>query len=148
MRISSEEKARRKALLKSHYDAENDHDMDAIMATFSKDCEMLYNRTQFPNTQSIKVAHQILGFSGNGGAFENVDNQIDAEHFTEQEIVVEGRLCAKHVGEFRGFEATGRDVELPFVAFYHFDKKGELISERIIMNLETLHPHAQNQAGA
>jgi len=49
-----------------------------------------------------------------------------------------GSLCAKHVGEFQGIKATGRNVELPFVTFYHFDETDKLISERIVMNLGAL----------
>ena len=39
MPITDSEKTRRRAKLKPHYDAENDHDMDGIMATFAPDCE-------------------------------------------------------------------------------------------------------------
>ena len=138
MPITDSEKARRRALLKTHYDVENSHDMNGIMATFSPDAEMLYNRMPFTDQQSIRDAHVIVGFSGTGGAFENIHHYIDDEHFTEDEIIVEGRLCGKHVGEFEGIEPTGRNVELPFVAFYHFDKTDKLISERIVMNLGVL----------
>jgi len=138
MPISDSEKARRRALLKTHYDVENSHDMNGIMATFSPDCEMLFNRMPFTDPQSIRVAHVLLGFSGTGGAFEDIHNYIDGEHFTDDEIIVEGRLCGKHVGEFQGIKATGRNVELPFVAFYHFDKTDRLISERVVMNLGVL----------
>ena len=34
MPITDSEKARRRALLKTHYDVENDHDMNGIMETF------------------------------------------------------------------------------------------------------------------
>jgi len=138
MPITDSEKTRRRALLKTHYDVENDHDMNGIMATFAPDGEMLYNRIPFTDPQSIRDAHGLIGFSGTDGAFKDIHNYIDAEHFTEDEIIVEGRLCGKHVGEFQGFEATGRNVELPFVAFYHFDKTDKLISERIVMNLGVL----------
>jgi len=138
MPITDSEKARRSALLKTHYDVENSHDMNGIMATFSPDGEMLFNRIPFRNPQSIRDAHGLLGFSGTGGAFEDIHSYIDGEHFTDDEIIVEGRLCGKHVGEFQGIEATGRNVELPYVAFYHFDKTDKLISERVIMNLGVL----------
>jgi len=136
MPITDSEKTRRRAQLKPHYDAENDHDMDGIMATFAPDCEMLYNRIPF--TGHIREAHDGFGFSGTGGAFKDIHNHIDGEHFTENEIIIEGRMCGKHVGEFHGIEATGRNVELPFVAFYRFDKTDKLISERIVMNLGVL----------
>ena len=138
MTITESEKARRKELLKSHYDVENDHDMNGIMETFSPDGEMLYNRIPFTKPQSIRYAHGMIGFSGTGGAIEDLQNYIDAEHFTEEEIIVEGRLCGKHVGEFQGIKATGRNVELPFIAFYQFDKTDKLISERVVMNLGAL----------
>ncbi len=138
MPITDSEKARRRALLNTHYDVENSHDMNGIMATFSPDGEMLYNRIPFTDPQSIRAAHGLLGFSGTDGAFEDIHNYIDGEHFTDDEIIVEGRLCGKHVGEFQGIEATGRNVELPFVAFYHFDKTDKLISERVVMNLGVL----------
>jgi len=138
MPITDSEKTRRRALLKTHYDVENDHDMNGIMATFAPDAEMLFNRTPFTDPQSIRYAHVLLGFSGTDGAIKDIHNYIDAEHFTEDEIIIEGRLCGKHVGEFQGIEATGRNVELPFVVFYHFDKTDKLISERIVMNLGAL----------
>jgi len=138
MLITDSEKTRRRALLKAHYDVENSHDMNAIMATFSPDGELHYNRTPFTDPQSIRDAHVSIGFSGTDGALEDLDNCIDSEHFTDDEIIVEGRLCGKHVREFLGIEATGRYVELPFVAFYHFDKTDKLISERVVMNLGVL----------
>ncbi len=138
MPITDSEKARRSALLEAHYDVENSHDMDGIMATFSPNAEMVYNRAPFTDPQSIRYAHGLIGFSGTDGAFDDIQHYIDDEHFTEDEVIVEGRLCAKHVGEFEGIEATGRNVELPFVAFYHFDETDKLISERIVMNLGVL----------
>ncbi len=138
MPIANIEKARRRALLKTHYDVENSHDIDGIMATFSPDAEMVYNRAPFTDPQSIRYAHGLIGFFGTDGAFEDIHNYIDGEHFTDDEIIVEGRLCGKHVGEFEGIEATGRNVELPFVAFYHFDETDKLISERVVMNLGVL----------
>ncbi len=138
MPIADSEKTRRRALLKTHYDAENSHDMKGIMATFSPVGEMLFNRFPFTDPQSIRDAHALIGFYGTGGAFEDIHNCIDGEHFTNDEIIVEGRLCGKHVGEFQGIEATGRNVELPFVCFYHFDKTDKLISERVVMNLGVL----------
>ncbi len=138
MPITDSEKARRRRLLKAHYDVENNHDMGATMATFSPNGEMIYNRSPFTDPQSIRDAHVRIGFADTHGALGDLHNNIDSEHFTDDEIIVKGRLCGKHVREFLGFEATGRYVELPFVAFYNFDKTDKLISERVVMNLGVL----------
>jgi len=79
-----------------------------------------------------------IGLSFADGAFHGIRNVIDREHFTTDEVVVEGRLCGRHVGEFQGHSAAGRDVELPFVAFYRFGADGKLTSERVVMDLGRL----------
>jgi predicted ester cyclase len=132
------EHERRRALLHAHYQVENRHDLDGIMRTFSPGGEMLYNRQPFSDPDSIRAAHGYIGLSAAEGAFRDIRNVIDREHFTADEIVVEGRLCGTHTGEFQGFAPTGREVELPFVAFYRFDASGKLTSERVVMNLGPL----------
>ena len=138
MMIDEKERARRRGLVKKHYAVENAHDLDGIMRTFSTDGEMLYNRQSFADDASIRWGHGYIGLTAGPGAFRGARNEIDAEHFTDDEIVIEGRLCGEHVGEFLGFAPTNRAVELPFVAFYRFDAEGKLTSERVVMNLGVL----------
>ncbi len=137
MPIDDSERQRRRALLRAHYAAENEHDLARIMTTFSPAGVMLYNRQAFPDADSIARAHGSMGFA-TGGAFQDLHTIADHEHFTDDEIVVEGRLTGRHVGEFQGFPPTNRDVELPFVAFYRFDAAGKLASERVVMDLGAL----------
>jgi hypothetical protein len=139
MPIDDRERKRRHALLHAHYAAENDHDLERIMETFSKDGVMLYNGQTFATEQTIRWAHGYMGMSAAPGAFSGLRALIDAEHFTDAEIVVEGRFRGKHSSEFLGFAPTDREVELPFVAFYRFDEGGVLTSERVVMNLGPLH---------
>ena len=136
--IDGTERERRRALVHTHMAAENRHDVDAIMRTFAATTEMVYNRDAFPSHDTIRGAHAYMGFSVAPGAFAGLRIVPDAEHFTADEIVIEGRLCGKHVGEFLGFAPTNRDVELPYVAFYRFDDAGKLTSERVVMNLGLL----------
>jgi hypothetical protein len=138
MEIDAKEQDRRRRLLAAHYAAENHHDLEGTMRTFSADAEMIYNGQRFPDDASIRWAHGYIGLTVEPGAFAGIRNVRDREHFTADEIVVEGRLCGKHVGEFQGHAPTQRDVELPFVAFYRFDAGGKLTSERIVMNLGVL----------
>jgi len=137
MPIDEQERARRRALLDAHYAAENEHALDRIMATFSDTTEMVYNRQAFGDHDSIRQAHAYMGFSAEG-AFRGLHAIVDREHFTADEIVIEGRLRGRHVGEFQGFPPTDGEVELPYVAFYRFDESGKLTSERVVMNLGAL----------
>jgi hypothetical protein len=139
MPIDEREKERRRNLVRAHYKVENNHDLEGIMKTFSPDAVMLYNRRDFPSDATIRWAHGYIGFTGADGAFRGLTNVIDHEHFTDTEIVIEGRACGTHTSEFLGFAPTGREVELPFVAFYRFAEKGKQASERVVMNLGPLH---------
>ena len=139
MPIDDRERERRRALVRAHYAAENDHDLERIMGTFAKDGVMLYNRQEFPSDENIRWAHAYIGMSAAPGAFSGLRAVVDQDHFTDTETVIEGRVCGKHGREFLGFPPTGRDVELPFVAFYRFDSDGKLSSERVVMNLGPLH---------
>lgn len=138
MEIDAKERDRRRRLLNAHYAVENAHNVDGVMKTFSDDAVMVYNGQPFSDGESIKWAHGYIGMSAGPGAFAGLVTNRDREHFTADEIVVEGRLCGKHVGEFQGFAPTDRDVELPFIGFYRFDDAGKLVSERIVMNLGPL----------
>jgi hypothetical protein len=138
MPINEAERNRRHALLRAHYTAENDHDLEAIMETFSVEGVMLYNRQAFPGDEMIRRAHTYMGMAATPGAISGLRAHIDAEHFTDEEVVVEGRLTGTHSREFLGFAPTDHEVELPFVAFYRFDANDKLSSERVVMNLGPL----------
>ena len=138
MPIDDQERARRRALLHAHYAAENRHDLEGIMHTFSGTAEMLYNRQSFSTDETIRWAHGYIGMTAEPGAFAGLRAVIDHEHFTDDETVVEGRVLGTHSSEFLGFPPTAREVELPFVAFYRFDAAGKLESERVVMNLGPL----------
>jgi len=138
MAIDEAERQRRRALLNAHLAAENDHDLDAVMRTFSADTEMLYNGRSFTEHEGIRWAHEYFGWSSAQGAFSDLHVVVEREHFTADEIVIEQRLFGKHVGEFLGFPPTGRSFELRAVGFYQFDEDGKLKSERVVMNLGPL----------
>ncbi len=140
MPIDRQERERRHQLIQEHYAAENDHDLERIMATFAKDGVMQFNHQSFSDDEQIRWAHRYLGMSAAPGALCGLKTIIDKEHFTAEETVIEGRMCGKHSKEFLGFEPTDKDVELPFVAFYRFDELGKLTSERVVMNLAPLKP--------
>jgi ketosteroid isomerase-like protein len=138
MPIDETERTRRRALLRAHLDAENAGDGEGVMATFAGDAVMVYNTLPFASPEAILGAHQYIGFAGAAGAFASARNEIDRESFTDTDIVIEGRMCGVHERDFMGFAASGRKVELPFVAFYQFNAAGKLAHERVVMNLGPL----------
>ncbi|MGH8806371.1 MAG: hypothetical protein ACREX0_00665, partial [Noviherbaspirillum sp.] len=78
MPIDERERERRRALVRAHYAAENDHDLERIMRTFSPDGVMLYNRQEFPSDETIRWAHGYIGMTAAAGAFGGLVTTIDA----------------------------------------------------------------------
>ena len=68
MQIDAAERERRRTLLAEHYDAENEHDLKRIMATFSPGAEMRYNGRSFADPEAIQWAHGYIGLSAAPGA--------------------------------------------------------------------------------
>jgi len=78
MPIDNEERERRRTLLRAHLAAENDHDLDRIMRTFSDGTEMLYNGRSFIDHESIRWAHGYFGWSSVQGAFAGARGVTEA----------------------------------------------------------------------
>jgi steroid delta-isomerase-like uncharacterized protein len=137
MPVDDRERERRRALLKAHLEAEHEGDLNKVLATFAADTEMIYNRQVFTDHEHIRQAHAHMGFSREG-AIAELGAIIERESFTDDEIVIEGKMLGVHHSEFQGFPGTNRRMELPFVTFYRFDAEGKLVSERVVMNLGPL----------
>lgn len=137
-RDCSEHEQRRRTrwrrLLDLHMGEENAHDLPGVMATFSEHGEMIFNRTAFKTPDEIAQGHVLFGFSNMPGSLANTQVVPDRLYYTDEEILIEGKVIGDHVGTIGAFPATNRRVELHYSAFYRFDDADELVSERIVMN--------------
>jgi hypothetical protein len=135
MAIDQAERERRRKLLQAHLETENAHDLAAIMETFSNDAEMVFNLDSFKGQEAIARAHAGFGMSGShAGAIEGLRVLADKEYFTDDEIIIEGRVVGRHVRDFAGLPPSNAEISLPFITVYRFDSAGKLASERVVMN--------------
>jgi steroid delta-isomerase-like uncharacterized protein len=137
MTVDDKERERRRGLLIAHLEAEGAGDLSKVLATFAKNAEMIYNHQVFSDHDHIRQAHAYMGFSREG-AIAELGAVVERESFTDDEIVIEGKMVGVHRSEFQGFPGTNQPMELPFVTFYRFDADGKLASERVVMNLGPL----------
>jgi len=138
MPIDETERKRRRDLVHAHMAAENAHDLDAIMATFSPDAQGMLNQLPIAGDQAIRQAHVLLGLSSEPGALLGTQGVPLREQISDDEIIIEGRVIAQHVGPFFGLPPTNAQVELSYTAVYRFDSDGKLASERLKMDLGPL----------
>jgi hypothetical protein len=121
-------------LLDLHIGSENRHDLPGVMATFSEAGEMIFNRTPFTTPEEIAQGHIVFGFSNMPGSLANTREVPERLYYTDDEILIEGKIIGDHIGTIGAFVATNRRVELHYSAFYRFDDNDELVSERVTMN--------------
>src|SRR5690242_19079506 len=114
MSINESERQRRKALVYAHMAAENAHDVDKVIETFADETEMIFNGLLVRDHNMIHHLHTQFAFSPDQSAITGTRLVVKHEHFTDDEMVIEGRLCGKHVPDWGAYPATGRDVELPY----------------------------------
>ena len=117
------------AALDRHLAAENSHDIEAILETFSESSEVVWSGRPYRGPDAIRKLHEGLGF-GDAGAFSALAVIEKRRHYCGATIIVEQTLRGRHTGLFEGIAATGIVVEAPVCTLYEFGDDGILVSER------------------
>lgn len=129
MIIDERERDRRRRLATSHVAAENTHDLDAIMATFSPHAIVQVNERVATTPEDIAAEYVQLGLSAQPGWLSDLAVVHEHEHFTDQDIAYEGFFVGKHIGAPAGYPPpSGQEVKLRFVVVYRFDQDDLLVS--------------------
>lgn len=116
--------------LKNHLDAENRHDLEAIMATYGKSPVVNINGQPFEGIEAVRFFHDRFGFGGSG-AFSDVYVREKKRRICENAVVIEQELSGIHTGKWQGKEATGKLFTMPVCTIYSFDSSGKLIREDV-----------------
>lgn len=124
-------------IVQEHLDAENKHDLDAIMATFSNQPAFALNGRDLAGQETIRGLYDGFGF-GQRGSFSEIQAEIKQWYFGDDSITLELFLRAKHTGEWQGIPATGRAVAVPLCAIFTFDANNQVASERVYFDAATV----------
>jgi hypothetical protein len=116
--------------LKAHLDAENLHDLPAIMATYTASPRVTINGQVFAGTEAVHAFHHRFGFGG-AGAFSEVTVKERARHICGLVIAIEQTLSGVHTGHWQRHQPTGRRFELPVCTVYTFTPEAQLSSEDV-----------------
>jgi uncharacterized protein (TIGR02246 family) len=143
MRIDDAERDRRRRLMEAHVAAENDHDLEAIMATFADDAELIFNSNTSRGYEQIASGHALIGMTSQPGAIEDLRCVNQRIFFTDAEIIVEARVEGKFVRPFGNTPPTNQQVSLRGFNAYLFDDEGKLVRERAVLNLGVLGPRGR-----
>jgi len=124
---------RREAIVREHIDAENRHDADATVATFSTakaayDIPAFGDAGQVPDHASIRALWVDLCT-----AFPDLHIEPQFWRYGDDHIFVDVRVTGTQKADWAGIPATGGVMNTRMGAFYEFEGD-ELVCERVYMD--------------
>lgn len=116
-------------LWKTHSIAEDERDLEGLIATLTPDCvyEVVPTGHRWEGHEGAREFYtQLLG------AFPDVDFHLTHIVIGPQGVCEEARLTGTHENDWLEFEATGLRVDFPVVIFFPWDPERELFrGERV-----------------
>jgi steroid delta-isomerase-like uncharacterized protein len=126
-------RTRREAVVRRHMEAENVHDFDAVIGTFS------HPRYELIATDRVHDGEAEVRdyFRETRSAFPDQRNELISLRHSDDGVIVEFWLKGTHQGPLLGIEPTGRSFECRMCAFFLFEGQ-EIVCERVYFDSATI----------
>jgi steroid delta-isomerase-like uncharacterized protein len=126
-------RAERDAVIREHMESENRLDFDVTIATFD------HPRYELVGTgQVFDGEEQVRNYyAASRAAFPDQRNEIHSLRHADDAVVVEFDLLGTHLGNFAGFDPTGRTFRCRMAAIFEFDGD-RIVCERIYFDSGTI----------
>jgi steroid delta-isomerase-like uncharacterized protein len=126
-------RAARDAVIREHMESENRLDFDATIATFAHPRYELVGTGQvFDGEEQVRKY-----YAASRAAFPDQRNEIHSLRHADDAVVVEFDLLGTHLGNFAGFDPTGRTFGCRMAAIFEFDGD-RIVCERIYFDSGTI----------
>ena len=116
--------------LDQHLEAENQHDLEAILETYGNAPQVHVNGDAFVGIEKVRFFHDRFGFGGKG-SFSQIQVHEKNRYITESVIIIEQELTAVHTSTWQDYEPTGKRFTIPVCTVYSFDADGKLAREDV-----------------
>lgn len=129
---TSTREARERAV-RAHMEAENVHDFDTVIDTFS------HPRYELIATDRIHDGEdEVRGyFAETRSAFPDQRNELISLRHADDAVIVEFWLLGTHKGPLMGIEPTGREFKCRMTAFFLFED-AKIVCERVYFDSATI----------
>lgn len=114
-------------------EAENVHDYDSVIATFSHPRYELIATDRVHDGEAEVRAY----FKESRTAFPDQRNELIALHHTDDGVLAEFWLLGTHRGPLMGFEPTGKEFRCRMAALFLFDG-AKIVCERVYFDTATI----------
>jgi hypothetical protein len=135
--LSQDQRHTRARCLEQHLQAENRHDVPAIMQTFAHHAVLVFNGLPLADHDSIRTLHEQLGFGEHGG-FSDLHVEERQRYISDEAIILEQAVRGRHMGTWQGIAPTGRTFEVAVCTVYKFDEEDKLAGEHVYFDTGSL----------
>ena len=123
-----------KALWKAHSIAEDNRDIDGLMATLTEDCR--YEIPQIGKIYENKTGATQF-YNDLLGAFPDIDFRLIQIYIGPQGVVEEAKVKATHEKDWLVIPASGQEIEFETAIFFPWDPKARRFKgERVYFNFD------------
>jgi steroid delta-isomerase-like uncharacterized protein len=131
--LSTEQLARREALVREHMESENDHDFDTTLRTFGHPrYELIATGETYDGDAEVSAY-----YAETRAAFPDQRNELIALHHCRDSTIAEFWLLGTHLGPLRGLPPTGRSFRCQMTALFLFEDE-RLVCERVYFDQATI----------
>ena len=124
---------RRETLVRRHIDAENDGDVDAMLATFHRPRYQVVPMDLMSDGET--AVRELVGGLLNG--FPDLRCEPITIHHADEAVIVEARLSGTHRTEWAGIAPRGGRMDLPSVCIFDFDDD-RVVNETVYCDFATV----------
>ena len=132
--LNLEEYEEIKKLWKAHSIAEDNRDIDGLMATLTDDCRYeipQVGKTYYNKEGATQFYYDLLG------AFPDIDFRLTQIYIGPQGVVEEAKVKATHEKDWLVLPASGEEVEFETAIFFPWDSKAKRFKgERVYFNFD------------
>jgi steroid delta-isomerase-like uncharacterized protein len=133
--VETERLKARLAVVDQHVRAENQHDLEAVMATFGVGAR--YDDEPWADHRHGRDGVRSY-YTELMAALPDLVIDVQRRHVSSDGVILEVVIRGTHGGAWRGLPATGRRVEFPLCGVYTFDADDRLAGERIYYDRATV----------
>jgi steroid delta-isomerase-like uncharacterized protein len=133
--VETEHLTARLAAVEQHVRSENQHDLEAVMATFGPGAR--YDDEPWADHRHGRDGVRSY-YTELMRALPDLVIDVKRRHVSSDCVVLEVAIRGTHSGAWRGLPATGRRVDFPLCAVYTFDAADQLAGERIYYDRATV----------
>ena len=122
---------RREAIVNQHIEAENQHDIEATIATFHRP---RYEVNGVPSDGKAAVEELLEGLMHSRSDLQA--KTVRLRH-VDDGVLVEGFIMGTHDGEWAGIPPSGNHLNFPVVGIFEFDGD-RLLCEKVVFDMATV----------